>query len=154
MRVPLPNRRATRQLGRALALALKPGDVAFLEGDLGAGKTFLVRAIARALGVPTSIRVTSPTFELVHELPGRVAIVHADLYRLDDSADLRELGLLEASNVVTLIEWGWRFAPALPCSGLRIELTLEETQRHVRIDPVGEDGVDRLRLLAGGYGVW
>src|SRR5687767_12206225 len=91
----LDTRRASRRLGELLASAARPGDLLVLEGDLGAGKTFLVRSIARALGVPSRKPVTSPTFTLVHEHAARIPIVHADLYRLADGDELVELGLSE-----------------------------------------------------------
>lgn len=149
--MPLPDRRATRRLGRSLAAVLQPGDIVLLEGQLGAGKTFLARAIARELGVAPTVRVTSPTFALVHEFTGRVPIVHADLYRLDASADLEEIGLLDrvGRDAVVFVEWGARFASRLRGSGLRIELSLTDGTRGARIEAFGEQGVDRLHALAG-----
>lgn len=151
LHVPLADRRATRRLGRALAAVLHPGDLVLLEGELGSGKTFLVRAIARELGVATTIRVTSPTFALVHEFAGRIPIVHADLYRLDASADLEETGLLDRAGggAVVLVEWGARFASQLRGGGLRIELTLSDGTRSARIEAFGEQGAERLHALAG-----
>jgi tRNA threonylcarbamoyladenosine biosynthesis protein TsaE len=109
----LRTRRDTRRLGAALAAVLRPGDLAVLSGDLGAGKTFLVRSIARALGVRGP--VTSPTFTLVHEyaLAGGV-LLHADLYRLRGGTDealeteVARLGLRErrAEGAIVLVEWG------------------------------------------------
>jgi tRNA threonylcarbamoyladenosine biosynthesis protein TsaE len=124
--VRLQSRGDTRRLGRRLAACLKAGDLVLLEGELGAGKTFLARAIARGLGVPPSVRVTSPTFDLVHELPARVPLLHVDLYRLDDTGGLRELGLADriGADAVTLVEWGERFAHALGEGGLRIAIEL------------------------------
>ncbi|MEM9071334.1 MAG: tRNA (adenosine(37)-N6)-threonylcarbamoyltransferase complex ATPase subunit type 1 TsaE [Myxococcota bacterium] len=119
MEISLPSETATEQFARQLAKALRPGDLLVLEGDLGAGKTFLVRALARAFGVPEEEPVTSPTFALVHEyaLPegGPDRLVHADLYRLGDPEELRELGLVEAigSSAVVAVEWGERFADFL-----------------------------------------
>lgn len=138
--VPLPTRRATRRLGAALAGALVPGDVVVLEGPLGAGKTFLARAVARALGVPASVPVTSPTFALVHELPGaRVRLVHADLYRLGSASELAELGLDDAAaSAILLCEWGARFGDALAPD--RLEVALErpiDGPRRARLTPHG-----------------
>ncbi len=102
----------TRSLGTAIARALRPGDLVILTGDLGAGKTFLTRALANELGAAS--RVTSPTFTLVreHDTP-RGLLVHADLYRLPrDSAALDEevarLGLTErrAEGAFLVVEWG------------------------------------------------
>lgn len=106
----LGSRRDTRGLGLAIARSLMPGDLVILSGDLGAGKTFLVRAIARGLGVRGV--VTSPTFTLVRELAtSRGPLVHADLYRLrGDSLDAqtRALGLRErrGEGAFVVVEWG------------------------------------------------
>src|SRR5690242_4468615 len=116
----LRSRADTRRFGHRLAACLRAGDLLLLEGELGAGKTFLTRAIARGLGVPAEVPVTSPTFELVHELPGRLPLVHVDLYRLDAPEALRELGLLDriGADAVVIVEWGARFADALGPDGL------------------------------------
>jgi tRNA threonylcarbamoyladenosine biosynthesis protein TsaE len=144
LEIPLPTRRATQRLGAALASVLRAGDFVVLEGDLGAGKTFLVRAIARALGVPVAVAVTSPTFALVHELGGRVPILHADLYRLDAPDELVELGLRDriGGDAVVLVEWGARFVSALGRPDLMIELALGaggET-RAARLTGAGDRG--------------
>jgi tRNA threonylcarbamoyladenosine biosynthesis protein TsaE len=108
----LRSRRDTKRLGVAVARVLAPSDLVVLTGDLGAGKTFLARCIARALGVTEP--VTSPTFALVHEYttPQRV-IVHGDLYRLRDgphslAVEVARLGLRErrAEGAVMVVEWG------------------------------------------------
>ena len=113
----LSSRRETRALGLAVARLLEPGDLILLSGDLGAGKTFLVRAMARGLGVEAS--VTSPTFTLVRELAtSRGPLVHADLYRLrGDSLDAqtRRLGLRErrSEGAFLVVEWGEEAVEAL-----------------------------------------
>lgn len=124
--LPLPTRRSTQQLARALARALQPGDAVILNGALGAGKTFLVRALCRALGLPPSVRVVSPTFTLVRELPTTPPIAHADLYRLTGPDDARDLGLLELRQrgMVLLVEWGERYAEALGPDRLTLEISL------------------------------
>jgi len=108
----LRSRRDTRALGGAIARVLAPGDLVILSGDLGAGKTFLVRAMARALRVPQPI--TSPTFSLVQEYAtARAPLVHADLYRLrGDGArlgvEVARLGLRErrGEGAFVVVEWG------------------------------------------------
>jgi tRNA threonylcarbamoyladenosine biosynthesis protein TsaE len=122
----LPTRRDTKRLARALAGALAAGDVVILSGALGAGKTFLVRALCRALGLEASVRVVSPTFTLVREIDTRPPIAHADLYRLTDATDLDQLGLseLRERGRVLLVEWGERFADALGPDRLLLDIQL------------------------------
>jgi tRNA threonylcarbamoyladenosine biosynthesis protein TsaE len=144
----LHSRGDTRRFGRLLAVCLQPGDLVVLEGDLGAGKTFLARAIARGLGVPSDVRITSPTFDLVHELPGRIPLLHLDLYRLDHPGSLVELGIGEpgAAGGAMLVEWGDRFASALGDDGLWLTLSPEDAV--VRRCEVSARGAGGTRLLA------
>jgi tRNA threonylcarbamoyladenosine biosynthesis protein TsaE len=114
---PLRTRRDTLRLGAAMARGLEGGDLVILSGDLGAGKTFLVRAMARALRVEGS--VPSPTFALVHEYStSRAPLLHADLYRLRGAglgAEVARLGLRErrGEGAILLVEWGEDAAEAL-----------------------------------------
>lgn len=83
------------------------GDLVLLEGDLGAGKTTFVRGLTRGVGSPA--HVASPTFQLVRVYPGRVQIAHIDLYRLEDGAELLDLGLDELLDQgAVVVEWGDR----------------------------------------------
>lgn len=151
LRIALHSRGDTRRLGARLAESLRLGDLLVLEGELGAGKTFLARAIARALGVPSSVRVTSPTFDLVHELPARVPLVHVDLYRLDDPAALAELGLADRIGVdaVVLVEWGARFSQALGDEGLWLTLEpIASGGRSCSVEARGARGEEAFRRLA------
>ena len=109
--LPLADREATLALGRRLGAVARAGDVVLLDGPLGAGKTVLVRGLAQGLG--STAEVASPTFVLVRQYGGRLNLVHADLYRLDDPRDVDRLGLLEMSDdAVLVVEWPDR-APAL-----------------------------------------
>ncbi|MFW5875366.1 MAG: tRNA (adenosine(37)-N6)-threonylcarbamoyltransferase complex ATPase subunit type 1 TsaE [Myxococcota bacterium] len=152
MQIELPDEAATARLGARLADLLAPGDVVILQGDLGAGKTFLVRAIARALGVPEETPVTSPTFALVHELPARVPLVHVDLYRLGDPDELVELGLFHrlGEEAIVLVEWGERFAEHLEPVALRLHFELTgATSRRLGIGARSPRGHEILARLAG-----
>jgi tRNA threonylcarbamoyladenosine biosynthesis protein TsaE len=149
--IRLATRRATRRFGAALAASLRPGDLLVLEGELGAGKTFLTRAIARGLGVPSAVPVTSPTFTLLNEYATPVPLVHADLYRLGEADELIELGLLDriGREVIAIVEWGDRFSDALGERGLWIWLRYEEAGRSARLQARGDSGEALLaRLLA------
>ena len=128
--IELPNRRATRQLARRLAAALRPGDLVILSGPLGAGKTFLVRATCRALGLPASVPVPSPTFTLLHEYDTRVPLVHADLYRLRSAGEVRELGLdaLRDEGRALLVEWGEPYGAVLGGDALTVTLSVDPRQ--------------------------
>jgi len=158
LELAIPDEEGTRRLGGALAERLEPGDLLFLEGPLGAGKTFLARAIARALGVPESVPVASPTFTLVNELPGRVPIVHADLYRLDAPGDLAELGLDELigdGDAVVLVEWAEKLATALAAPALSISLDFAgDTARKAVLRARAERGRVILTSLAGAMPLW
>lgn len=148
MDLPLPTRRATTRLGRALAAALRPGDLVLLSGSLGAGKTFLARAICRALGVPHETTVASPTFALIHEYPTRIGpLLHVDLYRLEDPRAVAQLGLREAlaEGAIALVEWGERFAVELGAEGLHLCLSTGPQGRSATLRPLGSRGE---RLLA------
>ena len=103
----------TIALGRTLAGMLTPPKLILLRGDLGAGKTTLVKGIAEAFHAASAEDVTSPTFTLVHEYRGPHAILyHIDLYRIDTPRQLETLGLddLITGNSILLIEWGEKFA--------------------------------------------
>jgi len=127
----LPTRRATIQLGVAIGAVLEPGDLVLLSGDLGAGKTFLARAIARALGVSSGSAIASPTFTLVQEyaIP-KGTLLHVDLYRLrgaDEMREIRGLGLAErrADGAILLVEWGDDLASELGPADLVVALGTE-----------------------------
>ena len=130
---------ATEALGRRLAHYLRPGDVLALHGDLGAGKTCLVRGLARGLGLEES-QVASPSFSLINEYPGPVPLFHIDCYRLHLEEEIEELGLEEYMDGpgITVIEWAERVRD-LPED--RLEITFQifgSTERHIRIEALGE----------------
>lgn len=97
----------TEREGRLLGERLQAGDVVLLTGELGAGKTTFVRGVVQGTG--SKAAVASPTFQLVRLYPGRVQLAHVDLYRVERSAELRDLGLEElAAQGAVVVEWGER----------------------------------------------
>lgn len=118
--------------GREMAKLLAPSMVLILRGELGAGKTTLVKGIAEALNAAEADEVTSPTFTLIHEYEGMrdeqpVRLYHLDLYRIESERELAALGLedLAAADSLVLVEWGEKFASVVGRSDGEILLELE-----------------------------
>lgn len=127
----------TIELGRKLAEGLRPPKLVLLRGDLGAGKTTLVKGIAEGFQAASEEDVTSPTFTLIHEYRGPDAVLyHIDLYRVDTPRQLETLGIddLAGPNSVLLVEWGEKFARFV--RERNVEIALErvgESERRVRL---------------------
>src|SRR5256885_10102777 len=124
-------------LGRSLAAALAPPKLVVLRGELGAGKTTLVKGIAEGFQSASADNVTSPTFTLVHEYRGpEVILYHIDLYRVDTQRELETLGLddLRDDKSVLLIEWGEKFPRFEQERDVEITLTrVSENERQIRV---------------------
>ena len=130
----------TVALGRRLAERLGPGDCVAVVGELGAGKTVLVRGVATGLGVADEREVVSPTYVLVHEYAGRTPVYHVDLYRMKDAAaEMGDLGMAEMlADGVVLIEWADRAADALPRPHWRVDIAATGPDaREFRLDRIG-----------------
>jgi tRNA threonylcarbamoyladenosine biosynthesis protein TsaE len=127
----------TIALGRELASELAPPKLVVLRGDLGAGKTTLVKGIAEGFKAAREEDVTSPTFTLIHEYRGPAAILyHIDLYRIDTPRELETLGLddLMTDNSVLLIEWGEKFARFQRDRDVKITLErVSENERRIKL---------------------
>ncbi len=136
----------TRQLAEKIGLLADSGMVIALVGELGSGKTAFVQGLARGLQVPETYRITSPTFTIINEYPGRCRLIHVDLYRIDTRANLQDLGLedLLHSDGVAAIEWAERLQQDLPDEHLLIQLKiLDDETRSVLIKASGS----RSKLL-------
>lgn len=144
----LPDEDATQALGRRLGEALPARLVAYLQGDLGAGKTTLARALLRALGHSGSVR--SPTYTLVepYRVNGRT-LYHLDLYRLSDAAELEFLGIRDmcAEPSVLLVEWPERGLGELPPPDLWIRLQAESGGRRAELAAATDAGRQLLARL-------
>ena len=135
----------------ALARVLTPGDVLFLWGGLGAGKTTLTQHLARALGVGDDQYVSSPSFALMHEYGGRVPVTHLDLYRLTDEDEVEAAGLLEAFDHrgVVIVEWPERMGSLAPAERLEIRIDpLPDGRRNLTLTPVGPGWQRKLEALS------
>jgi tRNA threonylcarbamoyladenosine biosynthesis protein TsaE len=146
MRLFLPDREATDALARLLAQSQPTPAVAYLQGDLGAGKSTLARAWLRALGVTGAVR--SPTYTLVerYELGAGGEALHLDLYRIGGAGELEFLGLDDIPAALWLVEWPERGGSALPAADLRIELAVAGAGRTCRL--LAESATGRSWLSA------
>ncbi|MFQ6079673.1 MAG: tRNA (adenosine(37)-N6)-threonylcarbamoyltransferase complex ATPase subunit type 1 TsaE, partial [Thermodesulfobacteriota bacterium] len=140
----------TIQLGQLIGEILRPGSVIGLCGGLGTGKTHLIKGLARGLGIDHRHYVTSPSFTIINEYPGRIPLTHIDLYRLEEMDQIEELGYEEYfyGDGVTVIEWAEKMLPFLPENRLMVELThLCENRRKFRITGLGHPYRDVMRSI-------
>ncbi|MBI4293114.1 MAG: tRNA (adenosine(37)-N6)-threonylcarbamoyltransferase complex ATPase subunit type 1 TsaE [Betaproteobacteria bacterium] len=145
----LPEAASTERIGRALAPAIAPGMRIYLKGDLGTGKTTLVRALLRALGVTE--RVKSPSYTLVElYVVSSLHLYHFDFYRFRDPVELGDAGFDEyfEGGAVCLVEWPERAADQLPQPDLEILLSLCGTGRNAEVTAHSEAGVKCLKSVS------
>ncbi|MEO8365965.1 MAG: tRNA (adenosine(37)-N6)-threonylcarbamoyltransferase complex ATPase subunit type 1 TsaE [Pseudoxanthomonas sp.] len=146
MLLQLADTAMTEALGRVLAATLPAHAVVHLQGDLGAGKSTLARALLRALGVEGAIR--SPTYTLVERYPIAAGEAwHLDLYRIGDAAELDFLGLDDAVATLWLVEWPERAGPALPAADLWVQLEMSAGGRSACLQARSKTGLAWLAEL-------
>lgn len=149
LRIDLADEAASERLAAGLAMLAGKGDLIKLEGDLGAGKTTLARSFIRTLANNPALEVPSPTFTLVqtYELDG-TSVAHMDFYRLEEPAEIDELGIDEALDAGTvLVEWPSRAADLLPPGGLLVELRENSGGREAYLTSDDESWAARLDRL-------
>jgi len=143
------NEAATTSFGEKLSKLLGPGDFICLDGDLGAGKTFLSKAIIKALGVDEY--VTSPSYTIVNEYEGKYPIYHFDVYRIDDVDEMYEIGYEEYfySKGICLVEWANMVTELIPENHYRIQLKMGEdfTSRIIEITGSTSELESKLEAL-------
>ena len=146
-RVVTHNEAETRALARSIAATLRPGSIVAFSGELGTGKTALVRGICEHFGCLG--QVSSPTFTIVNEYSGTADIVHCDLYRIEKPGDLWETGLLDimSGERIVLIEWAERAAAALPYPRLEILCDYGDGETD-RVYEIHEAEAEQASLLA------
>ncbi|MEW5768253.1 MAG: tRNA (adenosine(37)-N6)-threonylcarbamoyltransferase complex ATPase subunit type 1 TsaE [bacterium] len=129
----------TRKLGEEIGKRLERGDIISLSGELGTGKTCFAQGIGRGLGITEGIR--SPTFIIINEYQGRLPLYHIDLYRLEGSSRIYELGYEEYlyGEGVCVIEWGEKINELLPPEHLSVNFTwMNDTQRQIQFFSSGK----------------
>ncbi len=140
----------TRNVGASIGTFLDAGDLVAFCGDLGAGKTCMIKGIAQGLQVPENCYVRSPSFVILNIYPGRCSLYHLDLYRLQDSVELEDLGYREFfyGDAVTVIEWADKFSGFLPEDYLKITLDFQnETSRKITLQALGSRFAERWEAI-------
>lgn len=142
-------------MGRRIGKLLRQGDVVALVGELGAGKTQLIKGLASGIGVKKGSHLTSPSFVLVNEYSGKIPFYHIDLFRLKEEREVEGLGLEEYfhGKGVTAIEWADKIPSSLPRELLWIYLYYTGKQtRSIELIPRGERYEDLLKTLNSQFG--
>ena len=140
----------TQNLGQKLGGWINQPRVIALTGDLGSGKTALVQGLASGLEVPAEYYITSPTFTLINEYPGRYPLVHVDLYRLENIHDFEDIGLddLMYDQAVIAIEWADKLSDGLPAEYLAITMEIIDTDcRKLSLVASGHNEVNLIIAL-------
>jgi tRNA threonylcarbamoyladenosine biosynthesis protein TsaE len=131
----------TIRIGKSIGSLLRPGDVVALVGELGAGKTQLIKGLASGVGIRNATYVSSPSFKLINEYPGKTTFYHIDLFRLKGEKEAEELGLDDyfQSRGITAVEWADKIPSLLPEEILWIEIRYTgENSRSLEISGKGK----------------
>ncbi len=138
----------TREIGARLGRRLDSPIAFFLIGGFGSGKTVFVQGLARGLGVPETIPVTSPSYVLIQDYPGRMTLRHLDLYRLESEREQETAGVGEAlaEPVVAAVEWAERLPPRMRREGLTLRFAASaEAERILTVEAAGQTAVTLLQ---------
>ena len=140
----------TFALGQKIGSLIDDPMVLALSGDLGSGKTVFVQGLARGLDVPPDYYITSPTFTLVNEYPGRLRLFHIDLYRLDHFGDLEDIGLHDilSNRAVVAIEWAEKLPEDFASNYIKIDFKIiDDDTRKINLIAYGHDATVLIKAL-------
>ena len=140
----------TYQLGEKIGIFLSCGVIITLTGEVGTGKTSFVKGLASGLEVPKNYYITSPTFTIINEYPGRLFLCHADLYRISSMDEFEEIGLYEKFNkdCVIAIEWADRLNQKHLIKDFSIHFEfIDDNSRRIQIIPYGHKAINLLSKI-------
>lgn len=140
----------TFKLGQTIGEAATGRLIIALMGDLGSGKTVFVKGLAIGLAVPKEFMITSPSYTLINEYPGRIPLFHADLYRLSNAIDIESTGLFDTlvADGVLAIEWAERLDQQILAQDMLIHFDIQEDDtRKISVTGCGQTGMNLLRGL-------
>ena len=140
----------TNNLGQKIGSFIAGPVLLALSGDLGSGKTVFVQGLAGGLDVPSEFYITSPTFTLVNEYPGRLHLFHIDLYRLDHHGDLDDIGLYDilSQKAVVAIEWAEKLPDDLMATGLALSFgIINDKTRKINVIAYGHEAAGLIKAL-------
>jgi tRNA threonylcarbamoyladenosine biosynthesis protein TsaE len=140
----------TRLLGQKIGGLLSVGTVVALTGDLGSGKTSFVQGLARGLDVPGKYYITSPTYTMINEYPGRLTLFHVDLYRIETGTDYGDIGLDDIlyGDGVVAVEWANKLSESLPDKHIAMNLKiLNNDWREIRITVYGLEEINLIKEI-------
>lgn len=140
----------TQKLGQHLGAAIQQPIIIALTGDLGSGKTAFVQGLAKGLDVSEKYYITSPTFTLINEYPGRLPLYHVDLYRIEHLSELEDVGLDEAlqADAVIAVEWAEKISNDMLLNHLQLRFKIiSENARRIDIFAYGHSTDNLLKAL-------
>ena len=140
----------TQALGAKIGQSIHTGTIITLIGDLGSGKTAFVQGLAKGLDVPEDYYITSPTYTLLNEYPGRLPLYHYDFYRLEGPADIYSTGFYETldSKCVVAVEWAERLLDTLTVDYLKMELIIQDDDsRIINITAMGKEPTQLIHKI-------
>jgi len=140
----------TQSLGQKIGSMIQKPTTIALIGDLGSGKTAFVQGLAKGLDVPADYYITSPTFTLINQYPGRLPLLHVDLYRLETVQDLEDIGLDELlyDQAVLAVEWADKLAENLSGGYLSLQFEIiDDDCRKINLIAYGQSAINLINAL-------